>query len=75
MNPLECEEVRTMTDSKPRIELIRNGPARLMTERLEIKLLDGKVIERTGDVYLCRCGHSKTKPFCDGSHATSGFKG
>jgi CDGSH-type Zn-finger protein len=38
---------------------------------------DFEIVDRTGAQYdlggreiisLCRCGHSKNKPFCDGSH-------
>ena len=29
---------------------------------------DGTVIKETTKTYLCRCGASQSKPFCDGSH-------
>jgi CDGSH-type Zn-finger protein len=39
------------------------GPVRLVDQ-------DGNTIEtREGKpFYLCRCGHSTNKPFCDGTH-------
>ncbi|MEL6344107.1 MAG: CDGSH iron-sulfur domain-containing protein [Myxococcota bacterium] len=34
----------------------------------------GKTVRRTTKAALCRCGASNNKPFCDGSHASIGFK-
>lgn len=34
---------------------------------------DGETYEVRNRVTLCRCGASKNKPFCDGSHASIGF--
>lgn len=36
----------------------------------------GKVTEVSAgeSVFLCRCGGSKNKPFCDGTHKINGFK-
>jgi CDGSH-type Zn-finger protein len=35
---------------------------------------DGFAYERRNRMTLCRCGASKNKPFCDGSHAAVGFR-
>ena len=34
---------------------------------------DGTVIKETTKTYLCRCGDSKSKPFCDGSHKSANW--
>ena len=33
----------------------------------------GELLSTDDSIYLCRCGASKNKPFCDGSHAAAGF--
>ena len=34
---------------------------------------DGNEFPVEGEAYLCRCGASEEKPFCDGSHNMVGF--
>ena len=40
-----------------------------------ITLLDaeGNQYEVSNTIALCRCGHSNTKPFCDGTHEKTNF--
>jgi len=40
-----------------------------------ITLLDaeGNEYEVSNTIALCRCGHSNTKPFCDGTHEKTNF--
>jgi CDGSH-type Zn-finger protein/uncharacterized Fe-S cluster protein YjdI len=50
-----------------------NGPLRVRGN-LEIVSGTGRVVARTTSAYLCRCGGSSTKPFCDGTHTRIGFR-
>lgn len=64
----ESESVETATE----IVVIKNGPL-MVKGSLSIKHKDGKE-ESQKEVYLCRCGQSTNKPFCDGTHKKCGFK-
>ncbi len=41
--------------------------------RFEIKIPGKANLELTDTIYLCRCGGSANKPYCDGSHRRNGF--
>ena len=57
------------------IKVRENGPYRVSGDfRLvdaEGREIDTKPYEKAGSIVLCRCGESKTKPFCDKSHRTA----
>lgn len=55
------------------IDRLENGPLSVQGN-VEICAGTGRIVLRTEFVNLCRCGHSKTKPVCDGTHAVIGFK-
>lgn len=55
------------------IKVRADGPL-LCTGQIEIIAADGSLLKKSTDVVLCRCGYSREKPFCDGSHKVHGFK-
>jgi len=44
-------------------------------EGIPLRWNEGKKYPPMESVALCRCGHSKNKPYCDGRHAKIGFDG
>lgn len=58
---------------KNRIAVQPNGPL-LVTGDIEIYNAQGALMRQTEEVALCRCGQSKNKPFCDGSHLEADFE-
>jgi hypothetical protein len=59
-------------DAETTIEPRPNGPL-FVRGRVRIVDSEGELIRQDTRVALCRCGASKNKPFCDGSHLTIGF--
>ena len=54
------------------ITVTANGPLAVKGVK-EIKNSKGQLLPVQETVYLCRCGGSANKPFCDGSHKKNGF--
>jgi CDGSH-type Zn-finger protein len=58
-------------------EMTSDGPVAgplWVTGNISIERSDGETAETRNRVTLCRCGQSKNKPFCDGTHRAMGFQ-
>jgi glutamate synthase domain-containing protein 2/uncharacterized Fe-S cluster protein YjdI len=56
----------------PGIELLKNGPVQVRGG-LELRDEDENAPQTADHFTLCRCGGSRNKPFCDGTHWHNGF--
>lgn len=61
---------------------VRNGPLSIdpqpngsvkVSGNLEVVTGTGRTVNKVTQTWLCRCGQSANKPYCDGSHKAAGF--
>jgi len=62
-----------------KMTIIQKGPLMVsgdLSTELEIAGSDGQLVDLGGKdkIFLCRCGGSVNKPFCDGTHSKIGFQ-
>lgn len=57
-----------------KITSMENGPNKVegASSYRVVRGGEEETIERPA-IFLCRCGHSQNKPFCDGTHNKIGF--
>lgn len=64
----------TPTTPKTCAKVIENGPL-IVTGQIEITHIDGSTEVKETRASFCRCGLSANKPYCDGGHKGSEFRG
>jgi CDGSH-type Zn-finger protein len=57
-----------------KIRPLKDGPLEITGELTMVDVAGTQQPVSDSSVYLCRCGHSADKPFCDGSHKKVGFE-
>lgn len=67
-------ENNTQMDDATKVQVLANGPI-LVHGSLEIENSNGEKTHKTRVTAFCRCGASKDKPYCDGTHNNIDFKG
>ena len=71
--PTKTAELPAVRAGAVNIRPIRNGPLRI-DGSIGLLSASGRTIDRASQWWLCRCGQSQNKPYCDGAHKRSGFE-
>jgi CDGSH-type Zn-finger protein/uncharacterized Fe-S cluster protein YjdI len=71
--PSKTTDALAARDGVVNVTVLKDGPLKV-EGNLELCSGTGRVVERGVQMFLCRCGVSKNKPFCDGSHRAAGFQ-
>ena len=71
--PAKDTPALAVRDGKLKVTPGKDGPLQV-EGNLEICGASGRTVSRETKTWLCRCGHSANKPFCDGAHRKAGFK-
>lgn len=71
--PGESATAEMATSGKLNLIPTANGPLHLQGQ-VTIRNAAGQVIFEGTETWLCRCGGSSSRPFCDGTHERIGFR-
>jgi CDGSH-type Zn-finger protein len=69
-----AEFASEQSDLEPEVRVALDGPY-LVTNVKHFTNWLGEELPPTPQMALCRCGQSSMKPYCDGTHAETGFSG
>jgi CDGSH-type Zn-finger protein len=61
-------------EKEPIIEITKNGPIKV-SHCDNVYDAEGNKLTASPSLFLCRCGKSRKRPYCDGSHSRTGFSG
>lgn len=64
-----------MNEQQVRVTPTTDGPYQVEGVSSITRMRDGTAVDAAPRAFLCRCGGSSNKPFCDGTHARNGFSG
>jgi CDGSH-type Zn-finger protein len=62
------------TGKVPEVRVLPKGPI-MLKGNFSFRDSSGKITTGEQELYLCRCGGSKNKPWCDGTHKSIGVPG